>query len=83
MEEDEDRFLLSSLGVTSANPEDIEQTILDEVILLVRLYVFGISCCIVDSVRCFILSLCAFEPIHDTLLSNRLAYSLSGDKETR
>ncbi|ESQ50566.1 hypothetical protein EUTSA_v10022523mg [Eutrema salsugineum] len=30
MEEDEDRFLLSSLGVTSANPADIEQTILDE-----------------------------------------------------
>lgn len=31
MEEEEDRFLLSSLGVTSANPADIEQTILDEV----------------------------------------------------
>ncbi|CAH8359962.1 unnamed protein product [Eruca vesicaria subsp. sativa] len=30
MEEEEDRFLLSSLGVTSANPDDIEQTILDE-----------------------------------------------------
>uniref|UniRef100_A0A1J3DH62 Protein CHROMATIN REMODELING 8 n=1 Tax=Noccaea caerulescens TaxID=107243 RepID=A0A1J3DH62_NOCCA len=30
MEEDEDRILLSSLGVTSANPADIEQTILDE-----------------------------------------------------
>ncbi|XP_019092865.1 PREDICTED: protein CHROMATIN REMODELING 8 isoform X1 [Camelina sativa] len=30
MEEDEDQFLLSSLGVTSANPEDLEQTILDE-----------------------------------------------------
>lgn len=30
MEEEEDRFLLSSLGVTSANPADIEQTILDE-----------------------------------------------------
>jgi len=31
MEEDEDQFLLSSLGVTSANPEDLEQKILDEV----------------------------------------------------
>jgi DNA excision repair protein ERCC-6 len=30
MEEDEDQFLLSSLGVTSANPEDLEQKILDE-----------------------------------------------------
>ncbi|XP_010526496.1 PREDICTED: protein CHROMATIN REMODELING 8 [Tarenaya hassleriana] len=30
MEEEEDKFLLSSLGVTSANPEDIEQTILNE-----------------------------------------------------
>lgn len=31
MEEDEDRILLSSLGVTSANPEDIERDILSEV----------------------------------------------------
>lgn len=31
MEEDEDRDLLSSLGVTSANPEDIERNILSEV----------------------------------------------------
>ncbi|CAE5989033.1 unnamed protein product [Arabidopsis arenosa] len=30
MEEDEDQFLLTSLGVTSANPEDLEQSILDE-----------------------------------------------------
>lgn len=30
MEEDEDRILLSSLGVTSANPEDIERDILSE-----------------------------------------------------
>ncbi|PON81759.1 Protein CHROMATIN REMODELING [Trema orientale] len=30
MEEDEDRILLSSLGVTSANPEDIERNILNE-----------------------------------------------------
>ncbi|MCL7031697.1 hypothetical protein MKW94_006812 [Papaver nudicaule] len=29
-EEDEDRFLLNTLGVTSANPEDIERTILNE-----------------------------------------------------
>ena len=28
MEENEDRILLSSLGVTSANPEDIERDIL-------------------------------------------------------
>lgn len=32
MEEDEDRILLSSLGVTSANPEDIERNILSHVI---------------------------------------------------
>lgn len=32
MEEDEDQSLLSSLGVTLANPADLEQTILDEVI---------------------------------------------------
>lgn len=31
MEEDEDRILLSSLGVTSANPEDIERNILSQV----------------------------------------------------
>uniref|UniRef100_A0A803PGL4 Protein CHROMATIN REMODELING 8 n=1 Tax=Cannabis sativa TaxID=3483 RepID=A0A803PGL4_CANSA len=30
MEEDEDRILLSSLGITSANPEDIERNILSE-----------------------------------------------------
>lgn len=30
MEEDEDRILLSSLGVTSANPEDIERNILSQ-----------------------------------------------------
>lgn len=38
MEEDDDRFLLSSLGVTSANPADIEQTILDEVIFCSFVY---------------------------------------------
>lgn len=43
MEEDEDKFLLSSLGVTSANPEDLEQTILDEVIFAHSFYVFGSS----------------------------------------
>lgn len=43
MEEDEDQFLLSSLGVTSANPEDLEQTILDEVIFAHSFYVFGSS----------------------------------------
>ncbi|GAA0143672.1 damaged DNA-binding protein [Lithospermum erythrorhizon] len=31
MEEDQDRALLTSLGVTSANPEDIERDILEEV----------------------------------------------------
>lgn len=31
MGEDEDRSLLSSLGVTSANPEDIERDVLEEV----------------------------------------------------
>ncbi|EEF32549.1 DNA repair and recombination protein RAD26, putative [Ricinus communis] len=31
MEEDEDKFLLSTLGVTSVNPEDIERDILAEV----------------------------------------------------
>lgn len=33
MEEDEDRVLLSSLGVTSANPEDIERNILSKVFI--------------------------------------------------
>jgi DNA excision repair protein ERCC-6 len=32
MAEDEDRVLLSSLGITSANPEDIERDILAEVL---------------------------------------------------
>lgn len=32
MEEDEDRVLLSSLGITSANPEEIERNILSEVL---------------------------------------------------
>lgn len=30
-EEEEDKILLSSLGVTSANPEDIEHDILEKV----------------------------------------------------
>lgn len=30
-EEEEDKILLSSLGVTSANPEDIERDVLDQV----------------------------------------------------
>lgn len=33
MEEDEDRILLNSLGVTSANPEDIERNILSQVFI--------------------------------------------------
>lgn len=32
MAEDEDRVLLSSLGITSANPEDIERDVLAEVL---------------------------------------------------
>lgn len=31
MEEEEDRILLSSLGVKSANPEDIERDVLEKV----------------------------------------------------
>lgn len=31
MEEDEDRILLNSLGIASANPEDIERDVLAEV----------------------------------------------------
>lgn len=31
MEEDEDKALLSTLGIASANPEDIERDILAEV----------------------------------------------------
>lgn len=48
MEEDEDSFLFSSLGVTSANPADIEQTILEEVLLHIIVYVncyFLLHCC--------------------------------------
>lgn len=37
MEEEEDRLLLNSLGVTSANPEDIERDILKEVSLSLSL----------------------------------------------
>lgn len=49
MEEDEDQSLLTSLGVTLANPADLEQTILDEVnISSFVYYVFGI---IVDSMK--------------------------------
>lgn len=33
MEEDEDRILLSSLGVTSANPDDIERDVLAAVLI--------------------------------------------------
>lgn len=33
MEEVEDRIFLNSLGVTSANPEDIERDLLNEVML--------------------------------------------------
>ena len=32
MEEDEDRILLNSLGIASANPEDIERDVLAEVL---------------------------------------------------
>lgn len=32
MEEEEDRILLNNLGVTSANPEDIERDLLEEVL---------------------------------------------------
>lgn len=32
MEEEQDRILLSSLGVKSANPEDIERHVLEKVI---------------------------------------------------
>lgn len=31
MEEDEDRILLRNLGVSSANPEDIERNVISEV----------------------------------------------------
>lgn len=31
-EEEEDRILLSALGVTSANPEDIERDIIEKVV---------------------------------------------------
>lgn len=34
-EEEEDKILLSSLGVTSANPEDIERDVLDQVCLCI------------------------------------------------
>jgi len=34
MEEEQDRILLSTLGVQSANPEDIERHIFDKVIFL-------------------------------------------------
>lgn len=37
MEEEEDRILLNSLGVTSANPEDIERDLLKEVMAGVSL----------------------------------------------
>lgn len=45
----EDQFLLSSLGVTSANPEDLEQSILDEVIFAHSVLLV----CIVDSIKGF------------------------------
>lgn len=34
MEEEEDAILLNSLGVTSANPDDIERDILNKVTIL-------------------------------------------------
>lgn len=34
MEEEEDRILLSSLGVKSANPEDIERDVLEKVYII-------------------------------------------------
>lgn len=37
-EEEEDRVLLTTLGVTSANPEDIERDILDKVVHLPHLF---------------------------------------------
>lgn len=39
-EEEEDRALLSTLGVTSANPEDIERDVIQEVISNVCVFVY-------------------------------------------
>lgn len=45
MEEDEDRLLLSSLGVTSANPEDIERDVLAVVSAWIPYFpYFGFNC---------------------------------------
>lgn len=40
MEEEEDAFFLNSLGVTSANPEDIERDILEKVTISEFCYSF-------------------------------------------
>lgn len=40
MAEEEDRILLSSLGVTSANPEDVEREILAAVLDLAILIIY-------------------------------------------
>lgn len=46
MEEEEDRAWLSSLGVTSANPEDIERDILAKVSLIFSFPFFPVSNCL-------------------------------------
>jgi hypothetical protein len=46
MEEDEDRILLNSLGIASANPEDIERDVIAEVSAFTFLeffYFYGIQ----------------------------------------
>lgn len=45
MEEEEDRILLSSLGVTSANPEDIERDVIAAAVFASILYLlyYGLS----------------------------------------
>lgn len=50
MEEEEDRILLSSLGVTSANPEDIERDVLAKVSALISIINSILKCyCFVDN----------------------------------
>lgn len=43
-EEEEDRVLLHSLGVTSANAEDIERNILEQVLILLLISYMALKC---------------------------------------
>lgn len=53
MDDDEDKLLLSSLGVASANPEDIERKVIAEVTYSNLLLCSGCNNFVANTVKCW------------------------------